>query len=69
MNLSIIDIDWIVKKNNRLLKSRYRLSKYRSIGLDYRLDWIGLASLIVTYNIMSPYNVTICRDTLYNRKS
>ena len=38
MKLSIVDIDWIVKENNRLLKSRYRLSKYQSIGLD----WIGI---------------------------
>ena len=48
MKLLIIDIDWIVGKTNRLRNFDIDWPRYPSIGLDYRLDWIGLASLRVT---------------------
>ena len=59
MKLLIIDIDWIVGKTNRLRNFDIDWPRYPSIGLDYRLDWIGLASLLEGYDLSEFYCMTL----------
>ena len=51
MILWIDYFDWIVNLIIDCPTLDFRLSRYGSIGLDCRLDWIGLATLVKTAEI------------------